>query len=305
MTDQAPPCTQGLDEDCFKAMPVWAKQAFAYRLLMLITPKQLTRRLSRRLFRLILPPDVVLAPGADLPPGTIVPPGTTVPIGWTTGDPLPTGTIPPGSLPPGTDQTGTTPPLYVPPFTPGPVKTAPPGSPGGVAYYIYDTFDALDPALWNDASQGSGSISFPAGRLKCLAPGGGDVAGVNWMTTDPDMPATFEWGFDMNHQAGTGQILLSLRTGTHWIYLIFEPPTTLKYLKLGCVPSSRTIDTITGATDSWRLVYNGTTISLYRGTTILMNGVSVCANTSLKGTRFVTLSDGNTTYFDNYYMLPT
>jgi len=142
MTNEAPPCTQGLDEDCFKAMPLWAKQAFAYRLLMLITPKALTRRLSRRLFRLILPPGVDIPPGMETPPGMVVPPGSVFPPGWSTGDPLPPGTIPPGTLPPGTDETGTTPPLYIPPFTPGPVSTAPPGPTAGVAWYSYtsDTY---------------------------------------------------------------------------------------------------------------------------------------------------------------------
>ena len=137
MTNEAPPCTQGLDEDCFEEFPEWAKQAFAYRLLMLITPKQLTKRLSRRLFRLILPPGIDLPPGADLPPGTVVPPGTTVPLGWQTGDPLPPGTIPPGTLPPGTDETGTAPPLYTAPWEPGPARPAPYGSAAGAVWYSY------------------------------------------------------------------------------------------------------------------------------------------------------------------------
>lgn len=349
MTNEGPPCSHDLGSDCFEAFPEWARKAFAYRLLLLLTPKPLTKRLHRKLFRFILPPGIEIPPGVELPPGVVVPPGVdppttyepgdpvppgvTVPIGtvfppgwtpedppppgvvvppgvvippgWTPPGPLPPGTIPPGKLPPGQDQTGTTPPLYIPPFTPGPVSTRPPGGPGGVSYYLYDSFDTIDPSLWNDASQGAGSISIDAGRLKCLAPGGGDVAGVNWMTQDPNLPAAFEWGFDMNHQVGTGQILCSLRTGVHWIYLIFTPPTTLQYLKLGCVPSSNTIDTITGTTDSWRVIYNGTTITVYRGAALIMNGVSICANVALKGTRFMTLSDGNTTYFDNYYILET
>ena len=142
MTNEAPPCSQDLGLDCFEEYPKWAKQAFAYRLLMLITPKQLTKRLHRRLFRFILPPGIDLAPGVELPPGAIVPPGGTIPPGWSTGDPLPPGTIPPGHLPPGTDQTGTTPPLYVPPWGPGPTRTGPRGPSKGPAWYSYtsDTY---------------------------------------------------------------------------------------------------------------------------------------------------------------------
>ncbi|MFX0121489.1 MAG: hypothetical protein ACFFBQ_17545 [Promethearchaeota archaeon] len=182
------------------------------------------------------------------------------------------------------------------------MRTTPYTSPSGVSYYIYDTFAVLDPTIWNDASAGAGSIAIDAGRLKCVAPGVGDVAGVNWTTVEADFPATFTWTFELNHQVGTGQILCSVRTGAHWIFLAFDPPTTLTYLKLGCVPSVGVIDNMTGTTDTWELIYNGTTITLNRNGTNILNGVSVCANVALKGTRFMTVSDGNTTYFDDYFI---
>jgi len=305
MTDQVPPCTQGLDEDCFKAMPVWAKQAFAYRLLMLITPKQLTKRLSRRLFRLILPPGVLIPPGVEPPPGMVVPPGSVFPPGWTTGDPLPPGTIPPGTLPPGTDQTGTTPPLYTAPWSPGPVST--PGGAVGVVPWMWDTFDGplINPLFWNDASQSNGVASIESGRLKMVAPAMGDVAGVNWTTPEPTQPDTFTWQWDLNHISGTGQILNSIFTGAHWLFLIWEAPTTLSYMKAGGGSTVVTIASITGTTDTWTLEYNGTTITVYQGATKVVDNKAPMASASAKGTRFFTLSDDCEAYLDNYFIWET
>ena len=154
MTNEGPPCSHELGVDCFEEQPAWAKQAFAYRLLMLVTPKPLARRLHRRLFRFILPPGIDFPPGVDLPPGTLIPPGvepptiyepgdpippgvtgpvgTVFPPGWTPEDPPPPGVvvppgvvIPPGWTPPGPLPPGTIPPGKLPPGT-GPNGTTPP-----------------------------------------------------------------------------------------------------------------------------------------------------------------------------------
>lgn len=115
------PCLEGLSVDCFKHNPQWAKQAFAYRLLHTLTPKQLTRRLPKGLRIALLAPGVVVPPGVELPPGTTVPPGATIPTTWTPEQPPSPGTQPPPTVPPGAETTGTTPPTYTEPFAPGPV----------------------------------------------------------------------------------------------------------------------------------------------------------------------------------------
>lgn len=121
------PCSERLDAECFKANPQWARQAFAYRLLHLLAPPQITRRLPRGLGKALIGPGAVLPPGMDLPPGTVVPPGGTVPPDWKPGDPLPPGTMPPPETPPGTGDTGTTTPSYLDPAGPGPThKPSPP-----------------------------------------------------------------------------------------------------------------------------------------------------------------------------------
>lgn len=97
------PCLKRLDADCFRAHPAWAKQAFAYRLVHLLTPRRLTKRLPKGLRRGLIAPGVIIPPGVDVPAGMILSPGATLPAGWTAGDPLPAGiTIAPGTaFPPG------------------------------------------------------------------------------------------------------------------------------------------------------------------------------------------------------------
>jgi hypothetical protein len=114
------PCLKGLDADCFRHNPTWAKQAFAYRLAYIITPKALTKHLPRPLRRALIGPGVTIPTGVNLPPGTVVQPGATIPPAWTPGDPLPPGATESPTTPPGTDVTGVTPPTYTEPWSPGP-----------------------------------------------------------------------------------------------------------------------------------------------------------------------------------------
>jgi len=123
--DKVYPCLKRLDADCFRARPAWAKQAFAYRMVHLLTPKALTKRLPKGLRTALLAPGVEMPPGVDLPPGVVVGPGGEIPAGWTPGDPLPPGAIAPGTAPPGVEATGPTPPAYIAPGEPGPIS--PPG----------------------------------------------------------------------------------------------------------------------------------------------------------------------------------
>ncbi len=115
------PCSSRIDANCFAANPAWAKQAFAYRLVHLLTPKPLTRRLPRGLRPGLVGPGISLPSGMELPPGVVLPPGTELPPGWQPGDPLPPGAMDAPQAPPGTDTTGTIPPGYTEPWSPGPL----------------------------------------------------------------------------------------------------------------------------------------------------------------------------------------
>lgn len=113
MTWEKHPCEAGLTPACFEEYPEWAKQALAYRLLHVLVPAEITRRLPKALWEpfigpgAVVPPDVVFPPGTvippgfvfppgwkwwmGLPPGVVVDPGAYFPPGWAPGDPLPPG----------------------------------------------------------------------------------------------------------------------------------------------------------------------------------------------------------------------
>jgi len=114
------PCADGLTKECFRAYPEWARRAFAYKLLHILLPKQITKNLPKGLNRALIPPGVTLPPGVILPPGSIVFPDVPFPPGWNPGDPPPEGVIIPPGVSPTPTESGDTPPLYVEVWEPGP-----------------------------------------------------------------------------------------------------------------------------------------------------------------------------------------
>lgn len=77
--------------------PLWFRGAIAHRLLRIMTPKPLSRRLPVILRQPVFypafffPADWVV--GDPLPPGITLPPGVSLPSDWRPGDPLPEGSI--------------------------------------------------------------------------------------------------------------------------------------------------------------------------------------------------------------------
>lgn len=86
-----------LSPELYKRNPLWFKGAIAYRLLRIMAPKPLTRRLPRVLRQPLLFPGYSFPPGwvlGDiLPGGVVLPEGVFFPPGWIPGDPLPDGTV--------------------------------------------------------------------------------------------------------------------------------------------------------------------------------------------------------------------
>jgi len=159
------PCAEGLSSACFKAYPAWARQALAYKLLHILLPKQLTKRLPGGLDRALIGPEATIPPGVVIPPGMAIPPNytfpdrwvpwlyfnfltgeppwTLFPDGWKPGDPLPPGvTYPPGFvLPPGWTPEDHPPAALIPGYNPVPTPPIsgaapplyiPPFSPGPI-----------------------------------------------------------------------------------------------------------------------------------------------------------------------------
>ena len=96
MTAQGDNKNKGLTPELFKLDPVWFRKAFAYRMLCMLAPPPITRRLQKALFSAAVYPGTVLPPGLILPPGYTLPPGYSFPPGWRPGDPWPAGFSPPG-----------------------------------------------------------------------------------------------------------------------------------------------------------------------------------------------------------------
>jgi len=192
------PCSGGLTPECFEAYPEWAKLAFAYKLLNVLIPANISRRLPKGLFPGQIGPGAILPPGWIPPPGVIVPPNYTVPPswipftyfilpegltwaeafpeGWTAEDPLPPGVeidtgavFPPGwtpgdPLPPGVIVPPGT--VFPPGWTPG--DPLPPG-------VIIDTVTILPPGWTPEnppppwfAPDGTGPQIPPGGVLPPL-----------------------------------------------------------------------------------------------------------------------------------------
>lgn len=152
------PCADGLTKQCFKAYPDWARKAFAYKLLHILIPKQLTKNLPREMSTPFIAPGIILPPGADFPPGTIIAPDTTFPPGWTPEDQPPPGTTMPPTDSPVPPDTGAIPPTYVEVFGPGPVGGSTQGQPFDIGELLYDQgigmantpFQVGNVAYWSD-----------------------------------------------------------------------------------------------------------------------------------------------------------
>lgn len=104
--DKRPPCFDRLDAECFEKQPAWAKQAFAYRLLRLLVPDEITKLLPQSLRELPDLPGLAPDQAQDLQARLGAPP----------------------AVPPGVAATGITPPTFVAPATSEPA--AQPGKSG-------------------------------------------------------------------------------------------------------------------------------------------------------------------------------
>lgn len=226
---KGPPCSSGLDADCFKAQPVWAKQALAARLMHLLTPKQLSRRLQRVLRPALIAPGVALAPGLELPPGVVVTPDATFPPGWTPGDPLPPGVIQdPAAIADVTPGT-ITPPQYTTPWEPGPINQPGKQPAPSVEYFFYEPFDNLTDNSWSDLSQLGGSISIVSSTLKLYGIGTDSLA-IARTTEAATWPTNLEITFRVKIVSGSNYAQVEFRDGTYRNRIVWTPPSTINIL---------------------------------------------------------------------------
>jgi hypothetical protein len=191
-----------LTPELYKKNPLWFKGAIAYRLLRILTPKPLTRRLPRILRRPLLFPGFTFPPGwvmGDIfPPGIILPEGVFFPPGWLPGDPLPDGTVidTKAFFPDGWRHGDPLPPALVPP----PIFSPPPGwTPTEPMPPVFDFPPGIDPPPdWLPGQPAPPVFVLPPG----LEPPPGWLPGqpgppIIWFPPVVDLPPEWKPGDDL------------------------------------------------------------------------------------------------------------
>lgn len=226
---KGPPCSRGLDVDCFKEQPTWARQAFAARIINLLAPPQMSRKLQKFLRPALIAPGVIVPPGIDLPPGMVITPDVTFPPGWTIGDPLPPGVLADPSayadVPPG----GAAPPTYTAPWEPGPINQPGKQPAPSVAYWLYEPFADLATNSWSDLSFGGASATIVSETLKLLSLGGPTYA-ICRRTDARTWPTNETTAFSLKIVSCDQYVRLTITSGTYRIRITFTPPTTITVL---------------------------------------------------------------------------
>lgn len=250
--DKEYPCLKRLDADCFRARPAWAKQAFAYRLVHLLTPKALTKRLPKGLRTALIPPGVI----------------------WQPGDPLPPGAVQPAMLPPGAMATGPTPPMYTGVWSPGP--PSPTGgrtlAPGEI--WFYDPFNNLTDNNWADVSS-HGEITIVNNKAKFVSDAGSTswYAQLHRLETNT-WPTNFDLSFELKMESVAGRMFFLFFTGIYYVGFRFTLNTTVEIMTTGGW-ESKELNSFLNTEVVWKLQVRGVAQELFR------NGASVFTPTNL------------------------
>lgn len=198
------------------------------------------------------------------------------------------------------------PPIYIGPPVPGPggPSTPPRGALPVVLPWFYDDFDIIDPAVWTDYSWDTGDLSIVGAKLKLLSNGAGHAA---WMETvaDATIPASFDLEFELKVSSGTGYIRNVTRTGVHEVSIIFQAPDTLRFRQKDPL-GYKDIDVgdYMGLTYTWKFVYNGTTVDIYRDGNLIDSGLTVYDSIASKGLLILSSMNVVTAYLDDYTITP-
>lgn len=290
------PCLHRVDAECFKAKPEWAKQAFAYKLVHLLFPPELTKRLPTTLRRALVAPGVIIPPGVELPPGVVAAPGAEFPPGWTPGDPWPPGVFEPPELPPEVQISGPTPPTFVEPFSAGPAHAPSPSPPVGDVIFFYDDFDILDPLVWTIISEGAGgTITIQDGQLRLNTFPVGSVY-MRHYATDP-WPDKFDVTFKHKHVSGDVGMYGTMYTGTYAVRYELAPPNT--FTLKGAVIEYVTVDPFDDVQSNFKMVTDGAFVDLYQNDVLKYEGFEWGLNDSFPGRITLGLTSGGETLSDD------
>lgn len=294
------PCLKQIDAACFKTHPKWAKQAFAYKMVHLLFPPQVTKLLPKVLRRALIAPGVHVPAGIELQPGIVVGPDTEFPPALTIGDPFPAGVIDPVTLPPDISGPGVAPSSLIDPFAPGPVHTPSPSPPAEEAPFFYDDFNVLDPLVWTDIDESAGGvISIVDGRVEFDTTIPGTVY-IQRTESEP-WPDVFDITFDHAHMSGTDSTTFRIQTGSYLVLFRFIPPSSVKLS--GPVTHYPNVTDYAGELHKWRLVVNGAFADLYQHDVLKYSGHEWSPNIAEPGLMKISLGTGARTLIDDFTII--
>lgn len=294
------PCLHRIDAECFKAKPEWAKQAFAYKLVHLLFPPELTKRLPTTLRRALVAPGVIIPPGVELPPGMVAAPGAEFPPGWTPGDPWPPGVFEPPELPPEVQITGPTPPTFVEPFGPGPVHAPRPSPPVGDVIFFSDDFDILDPLVWTIIYEGAGgTVSIVDGQLQLNTFPVGS-AYIRRYESLP-FPDPHELRFKHTHSDGTVSTGFRIHTGIYSLSVRFDPPNQIRLY--GPTIVYVTVDNYENVQHEYKVVTDGAFADLYQDNILIYENFEWYTSTATPGRLSIEISSNGLALTDDYTLI--
>lgn len=296
MDNQA--CPKIIGKACFKAYPSFSRRAIAYRLLHLLIPSDIRKILPKKLSDPLIAPGVEIPLNAKFPPGTCIVPGCSFPAGWDPDQeppecaksaPLPTLAM---------MAAGGNPPSYLTPGPSGPLPVPPPQQPPPSGPWFYDKFDGADVdwSVWTSSNLYSGTNTIDTDRLKQYGPTFLARARIE-TAEDTTIPPTFDLTFDLEYDTDLGgHFRIDIYSGVHQVFVQFDAPDTIKvYLATGW--TQWTIASFLNTSDSWRLSYDGTLISLYRNSSAIFTDQAPCEDTWAKGKIYVE-TVGGTIFID-------
>ncbi len=285
------PCKDGLSAACFAQEPNFAKRAFSFRLLNAFVPPKLSRRLLTFLGLIRFDPAGNMPDWLNLPPWWIILPGAIIPPGWKFGDPVPDGVY---QLPNFFQRRGWQYPIgpdYLKPGgsgSPGKSKT----SPNLFEPWFYDDFTTWDPSYWEIWEEPGTSVTPSTGQVRFQSPGAPDYCGIRSLNNDDTCPVRFIMTFNiafMGWGAGNDYLHIKLNTGIRAPKISFYPPNTIA--NWAPLMTDLTVDNLTSTFETWKIVFDEGTCSLYREGVLLSEGI---------GTQWYSGYPGTLNIWNNY-----
>ena len=166
--------------------------------------------------------------------------------------------------------------------------------------WFQDKFVTIDPAIWSTYTQTGATAAIVGGKLNEVS---SQVGGVVWIQTDDDdtIPEAFDLEFELKFSSGTGNFCIQVYTGVHRIQIYFKPDDILSFRQKD--PAGyKDIDVgdFMGLTYTWKFVYNGTTVDIYRDGDLIDSDLEPFVDSTHAGWRRIWGQNVFTIFLDDY-----